>query len=289
MMEQGNGSYIKQETILILLNITVLAALFAAHIGFVTLLGKPSNLLLLTLSLRFITLILELIWIQKLVEKQSENKINLHTHFSIWLNIAFAFTASYLGGTADSHYSVLMIIPIITAAYRYDLVRTLSVVFVTMILTFLEVWLYFQRNPPLEFTEFFEAATVSLIFFVVGVVVWFLVGNLRNEEKKLQESFTTLKEMQEKLLAEEKMAAIGQLSSAVAHEIRNPIAMISSSLKMAEKQKTDSPLREEMFNIATEEVKRLEKLTTDFLLYARAKEPERKPQNINELLSYIAD
>ena len=288
-MPNDQSSYIKQETILILLNISVLAALFAAHIGFVTLLGKPSSLLLLTLSARFITLILELIWIQKLDETKNSQKINLHTHFSIWLNITFAFAASYFGGTADSHYSVLMIIPIITAAYRYNLARTLFVVGVAIVLTFLEVWLYFQRNPPLEFTEFFEAATVALIFLVVGIVVWLLVGNLRNEERKLQESFEKLQQMQEKLLAEEKMAAIGQLSSAVAHEIRNPVAMISSSLKMAEKQDQNSPIREEMFNIATEEAKRLEILTTDFLLYARTKEPVRKPQNINEILGYIAD
>lgn len=202
-MNNKYDSYIKQETILILLNISVLAALFVAHIGFVSLLGKPSSLLLLTLSARFITLILELIWVQKLNENVGSKLINIHTHFSIWLNIAFAFIASFLGGTADSHYSVLMIIPIITAAYRYNLLRTILVICVTIALTFLEVWLYFKRNPPFEFTEFFEAATVSLIFFVVGIVVWLLVGNLRSEERKLQESFETLQKMQEKLLAEE--------------------------------------------------------------------------------------
>lgn len=288
-MENKYASYIKQETILILLNISVLAALFVAHIGFVSLLGKPSSLLLITLSARFITLILELIWVQKLDDNVNSKLIDIHTHFSIWLNIAFAFIASFLGGTADSHYSVLMIIPIITAAYRYNLPRTILVVCVTIALTFLEVWLYFKRNPPLEFTEFFEAATVSLIFFVVGIVVWLLVGNLRNEERKLQESFKTLQKMQEKLFAEEKMAAIGQLSSAVAHEIRNPVAMISSSLKLAEKQTQNSPIREEMFNIATEEAKRLEVLTTDFLLYARTKKPEKKRQNICEMIEYLAD
>lgn len=288
-MNNKYDSYIKQETILILLNISVLAALFVTHIGFVSLLGKPSSLLLLTLSARFITLILELIWVQKLDENVGSKLINIHTHFSIWLNIAFAFIASFLGGTADSHYSVLMIIPIITAAYRYNLLRTILVICVTIALTFLEVWLYFKRNPPFEFTEFFEAATVSLIFFVVGIVVWLLVGNLRNEERKLQENFETLQKMQEKLLAEEKMAAIGQLSSAVAHEIRNPVAMISSSLKLAEKQAQNSPIREEMFNIATQEAKRLEVLTTDFLLYARTKEPEKKRQNICEMIEYLAD
>jgi signal transduction histidine kinase len=280
-------SYKRQETILILLNVLVLASLFVTHIGFISLLGKPSTLLLSTLSARFIILILELIWIQKLEPESNHQVSHLHTHFSVWLNIAFAFIASYLGGTADSHYSVLMIIPIITAAYRYKLWQTMGIVLIAIVLTILEVWLYFHKHPPSEVTEYFEAATVSLIFLVVGIVVWLLVGNLRSEEQKLQKSLEQLQRMQEKLLAEEKLAAIGQLSSAIAHEIRNPVAMIASSLKMAEKQKSDSPVREEMFSIAAEEAKRLETLTTDFLAYARMKEPELRLTNIKESIEYI--
>lgn len=278
--------YKKQETILILLNILVLAALFFTHIGFISLLGKPSSRLLIVLSARFIVLILELIWIQKLDNQTSQRILNLHTHFSVWLNIVFAFAASYLGGTADSHYSVLMVIPIITAAFRFDFGRMLVIVFVAIILTFLEVWLYFQKNPPSDFSEYFEAATVSLIFLVIGIVVWLLIGNLHDEERKLQASLEKLRLMQEKLLAEEKLAAVGQLSSAIAHEIRNPVAMISSSLKLAEKQNADSLLQREMLNIATVEAKRLENLTTDFLAFARTKAPELKPVNIRELLEY---
>lgn len=279
-------SYKKQETILILLNILVLAALFLTHISFISLLGKPSSLLLLVLSGRFVILILELVLIQKLDSQTASRTLNRHTHFSVGLNIAFAFAASYLGGTADSHYSVLMVIPIITAAYRYDLWLTLMIVLIAIVLTFLEVWLYFQKNPPADFSEYFEAATVSLIFLVVAVIVWLLVGNLRGEERKLQASLDRLRQMQEKLLAEEKLAAIGQLSSAVAHEIRNPVAMIASSLKLAKKQSADSPVREEMFDIATEEAKRLENLTTDFLAFARSKPAVTKNEKIGLILEY---
>ncbi len=281
-------SYKRREIALILLNITVLAALFIVHIVFLFQIGPPSKLLLLTLALRFIILIFELLWIQKLDREVSLSVINLHTHLSIWLNITFAFTASVFGGTADSHYSVLMIIPIIQAAYHFNLAKTLGIVALTIILTFIEIWIYFYRKPPIDYSELFEAATVSLIFFVVGFVVWLLVGNLREEETKLKESLTALRETQNKLLAEEKFAAIGQLSSAIAHEIRNPVAMIASSLEMVSKQAENSPLRAEMFDIAAQESKRLETLTDDFLTFARTKEPEIKDQNVFETLEYVA-
>lgn len=281
-------SYKKQETLLILLNIAVLAALFFVHISFLSLLGRPSSLLLAILAVRFVILIFELLWVQRLTNESKIRNINIHIYLSIVLNISFAFFASLSGGTADSHYSVLMIIPILSAAYRFSLVRTLLVAAITIGLTFLEVWLFFRAHPPADISEYFEAATVSLVFLVVAIVVWLLVGNLRNEEEKLSVSLSELQRLQEKLVVEEKLAAVGQLSSAIAHEIRNPVTMIASSLKMAEKHEPGSPIRLEMFNIATEEAKRLESLTTDFLAFAKTKEPDLKEVPVIETLDYVA-
>lgn len=281
-------TYRNQETVLILLNMGVLAALFFVHIGFISLLGRPSLLLLITLAARFGILVIELLWLQRLPDESPASYVNIHVFLSIAFNITFAFVASISGGTADSHYSVLMIIPILSAAYRFNLARTLAVTAVTIVLTFFEVWLFFRAHPPADVSEYFEAATVSLIFLVVATVVWLLVGSLRREEEKLGQSLEDLRVMQQKLVAEEKLAAVGQLSSAIAHEIRNPVTMIASSLKMAEKHEPGSAMRLEMLNIATEEAKRLENLTTDFLAFARTKEPDMKPVLVHQTLDYIA-
>lgn len=282
------NQYKTQESALILLNIGVIAALFFVHIGFISLLGRPTMALLLTLAIRFVILIFELLWVQRLTETTSLFAIDVHIHFSIILNIVFAFMAAISGGTADSHYSVLMILPILSAAYHFSLVRTLLITTIIAALTFLEVSIYFSYHPPIDVSEYFEAATVSLVFLVVALVVWFLVGNLRSEEEKLNASLIELRLLQEKLVAEEKLAAVGQLSSSIAHEIRNPVTMIASSLKMAEKYEQGSPIRTEMFNIATAEAKRLESLTTEFLAFARSKKPELKSVNVYETLEYIA-
>lgn len=281
-------SYKGQATTLILLNFAVLAALFFVHISFITLLGRPSASLLLTLAIRFVLLVFELLWVQRLSRQSRAISLTIHIYLSIILNIAFAFLASIFGGTADSHYAVLMIIPIISAAYRFSIVPTLLVAAVTIVLTFLEVWLFFRAHPPADVSEYFEAATVSLVFLVIAVVVWSLVGNLRGQEEKVLASLAELQRMQEKLVAEEKLAAIGQLSGAIAHEIRNPVTMIASSLKMAESQQPDSPIRKEMFEIATHEAKRLETLTTDFLAFARSKDPVLETAAAGGCLDYIA-
>jgi signal transduction histidine kinase len=280
-------SYKRQETALILLNMAVVAALFFLHVDFLNLLGPPSFALLITLSVRYMILVFEVLWVQRLTESGAY-LINYHVHLSIFLNIVFAFLASIYGGTAGSHYVVLMIIPIISAAYRFGLIRTLGVAAACIVLNFLEVWMYYRAHPPADIVEYFEAATVSLVFLVVAVVVWLLVGYLRNQEQKLGKSLKEFQALQEKLVAEEKLAAIGQLSSAIAHEIRNPVSMIASSLKMAESRDVNSAVRQEMFEIATLEAKRLETMTSDFLAFARIKEAKLATVPVCETLNYIS-
>jgi two-component system, NtrC family, sensor histidine kinase HydH len=113
------------------------------------------------------------------------------------------------------------------------------------------------------------------------VLVWLLVNNLRRRETELERT-------RERLLSEEKLAAVGRLSSAIAHEIRNPVAMISSSLAMAVCPEQSEAERDEMFSIAAKEAERLERLTGDFLSYARPRELQIARGNIADMLNYVA-
>lgn len=275
-------SWQRTEMILGLLNLAVIAALLFVHTLFISLLGPPSWLLIVALAMRFFLLLAELFWLNHRTTAPGAG----YFHYSLWTNIGFAFLASMLGGAADSHYSVLMVLPIIAAAARLGLAGTFGIVSVAVGLTFLEVWLYFRDHPPNESSEYFEAATVSLIFLVVALVVWALVRSLKAEEEKLRESLAAQQQLQERLVTEEKLAAIGRLSSAIAHEIRNPIAMISSSLVMGQRSR-ETAIKEEMFAIAEQEAARLESFTTDFLNYANGKEPARKMTDLAATLGYI--
>ena len=83
------------------------------------------------------------------------------------------------------------------------------------------------------------------------------------------QDLTELKAMQEHIAQADRLAAIGQLAAGVAHEIRNPLASISGSVQML---KADLALDEEhsaLMDIVVRESKRLDRLLSDFLLYAR--------------------
>lgn len=278
----------QQEPTLIVLNLIVLAVLALFHSGFGDLIGSPTLTLLAMIVGRFVTQLAELAWLQNTRKRPSARAVALYARVSIWLNVVFAGLATLVVSHEDSHYSVLFVIPIVSAAFRLSLAGTLSVVAVSIALTFFQVWNYFRQYPPAEVTEFFEATTTSLIFLVVGLIAWVLGNSLRNDRSRLSESLAALNRARDRLVQQEKLAAIGRLSSALAHEIRNPVAMISSSLGLAADASVDSPVRDEMFQIAASESARLERLTTDFLSYARTRPPERQTAGIVDLVEYVA-
>jgi two-component system sensor histidine kinase PilS (NtrC family) len=78
--------------------------------------------------------------------------------------------------------------------------------------------------------------------------------------------------MEANLRQSERLAAIGELSASIAHEIRNPLAAISGSIELLQggragrEESVDSA---HLMNIALREADRLNRLISDFLMYAR--------------------
>ena len=144
-----------------------------------------------------------------------------------------------------------------------------------------------MKHPPVDVGEYIEAGTTSLMLAMVGVLVWLVVRDLRRKEIRLADNLLQLEQAREKLLHEEKLAAMGRLSSAIAHEIRNPVAMITSSIATA-KQLSGTD-REEMFAIASDEAGRLSRLTTEFLDYASTRRPNVTVTSIADTIAYMAD
>jgi two-component system, NtrC family, sensor histidine kinase HydH len=275
-----------QETTFAMLNLALLAALLCGHALFSEHFGTPVPALLAVLNAGFL---LQLIWIQARTQTLTDASLRTLTLLTITWEIALALALGLLTDRVDSPYYVLMLVPILLAAFRRSLPETLAVVLLASALQFYVVWHFFELHPPVEVDEYFEAGTVSLIFLVTGVLVWFLVNHLRQKEIGLSHSLAELAQARERLVQEEKLAVVGRLSAAIAHEIRNPVAMISSSLATALRSSLSADEREVMFDIAGKEADRLERLTNDFLAYARPRAPQREPSDVMDTLAYVAD
>jgi signal transduction histidine kinase len=181
----------------------------------------------------------------------------------------------------DTAYYALMLLQILEASFRLGLGVTVGVIALADFICFVGAY-------GLKFGEYIEAGAMAVIYSVMGVLVWLLVNNLRKREARFARNLEELERTRQQLLSEEKLAAVGRLSRAIAHEIRNPVAMISSSLATANRPGQDQAEREEMFSIAAKEAERLERLTTDFLVYARPRPVQVARVNLADTLNYVA-
>ena len=280
----------RQESGLILLNLAILGGIALAHALFGPAFGRPSRGFTLALVARCLMQSVELILLQERLPGAVPGRAVLaYAHVSIWVNLAFALLLSHLAGLPDSHYPALMVIPVIAAAFRYSPPGIALVVSAAGSATFFEVWLYRRRYAGASGTEYTEAAGVALIYVVVGVVVALLARQLRSERSAAEEGLAELRRTKDLLVEEEKLAAVGRLAGAIAHEIRNPVTMIVSSLALARRGGEGVLPREELDGILETEAARLERLTTDFLSYARSRPLERTECEVASLLAYIAD
>lgn len=282
-------SFRAQEMVFATLNLFVLAALLLLHALFASLLGEPSPALLITLGTAFLLKMLELLWLWASVRTLSEPLADVLVWSSAFLNIGLAILLAFLTNRGDSPYFVLLALPVLQAAYRFRLPTCLGVIIVSDSMTFFWVWHFAEYHPQTYATDYLEAGVISLVYALMGLLVWLLVNQLRRDQRRLTHSLAELERTRERLVVEEKLAAVGRLSSAVAHEIRNPVAIIASSLVTADRPEAGDEQRKEMYSIARNEAARLEKLTTDFLSYARPIQPTRSRIALPEVLGYITE
>jgi two-component system sensor histidine kinase PilS (NtrC family) len=80
---------------------------------------------------------------------------------------------------------------------------------------------------------------------------------------------TEVKQIEERLRRQDRLAAIGELSAGIAHEIRNPLAAISGSVEVLRNDLDVSGENAQLLNLIVKESSRLNKILSDFLLYAR--------------------
>ncbi len=78
-----------------------------------------------------------------------------------------------------------------------------------------------------------------------------------------------LVEAQAELLKHERLAALGEMSAVVAHEVRNPVAVIFNALATIRKQSPSEAQRAELLEIVEEEAGRLNRMVSNLLEFAR--------------------
>jgi len=107
----------------------------------------------------------------------------------------------------------------------------------------------------------------------------------RKAEEDLKMAYNKLKEAQDQLIQAEKLNAVGQLASGVAHEVKNPLAIILQGVNYLEK-KVSSPDKNisETMSLIKDSILRADNIIQTLIDFSKVGKLDLKPENINEVL-----
>jgi signal transduction histidine kinase len=113
------------------------------------------------------------------------------------------------------------------------------------------------------------------------------VENVRHLERARAHLFER-EQLEAELLAKERLAALGEAAGVVAHEVRNPLGVLSNGLALLARQPPTSPGAAEVLGFMRAETERLDHLVRDLLLLARPLEARPAPLELPHVLARVA-
>jgi two-component system, NtrC family, sensor histidine kinase HydH len=215
---------------------------------------------------------------------------------SVTLQLILGFLLLGITGAIESPYFLVLLLPIVSAASFLGLSSTLLSTFaaIAAYLSFLfyEGWSQWRTDP--------EAVHLLAIRCLLPAMAAVLVNSLgeaiRTQSARYKSTAEQLAEANRNLVAAEaavrrsdRLAALGQLSAGLAHELRNPLGSIKGSADLlARSASRNDPaslaLAKELAEIISTEVDRTNSLVTRFLDFARPLEPRREMTSVAEVI-----
>jgi two-component system sensor histidine kinase PilS (NtrC family) len=98
------------------------------------------------------------------------------------------------------------------------------------------------------------------------------------------QDLTDLRRLEQEVATKERMAALGRLSAAIAHEIRQPLTAMAGAVKELARLVPLEDDEKRLVNIVSRESERLNSIITDFLNYSREKTYEFQDADVRGLL-----
>lgn len=147
---------------------------------------------------------------------------------------------------------------------------------------------------------YYISGTIGLLLLLIVVLNRFRIKKLSNE--KLERAFNELKDTQQQLIRQEKLAALGALTAGIAHEIKNPLNFVNNfseissdqidelieSESLTEKNEIAGDIKENL-NRISRHGKRADDIVQHMLQHARHGDSEKTATDINNLCHVVSD
>ncbi|MFZ3100661.1 MAG: ATP-binding protein [Desulfitobacteriaceae bacterium] len=185
-------------------------------------------------------------------------------------------------------------IPVIYAAMRFGPVGGVGVGLLITLLSLPHLAHFRTIDRAAWYTQWVEILSINAMGWLTG----FLIRQERRATRQYQQALQVQGELLEKLRIEgeqraqleaeirqtERLTALGHLSAGLAHEIRNPLGVIQATAQLLAQERSEDQVVGEYCRVLQEECERLNRLVSQFLDFARPKEPNRQRVTIKQIL-----
>jgi two-component system sensor histidine kinase HydH len=184
-----------------------------------------------------------------------------------------------------SQYYLMFLLPLLSAAGYLGVAGTMatSIAAIAAYLSFL-LFLDFKvvYIPP---EQQHILAIRCLLLAIAAVCVNNLAAAIRTQSARYKSIAEQLTVAEAAMRRAERLAALGQLSAGLAHELRNPLGSIKGSADLlARTASHNDPMAKELAEIISSEVDRTNSLVTRFLDFARPLEPRRESADVTAVI-----
>lgn len=217
---------------------------------------------------------------------------------SVFLQLLMGFELMHLTGDVASPYIPILLFPVVSTAALLGVAATViaSVAAVSALLAPLLLVDWGPQGFEMEPEGWHILAIRCLLMAATAVLVNALGSAIRAEAARNKATAEQLAVANQSLLAAEaavrraeRLAALGQLTAGLAHELRNPLASIKGSADLlARGHGNRDPIARELGEIISSEVDRTNLLVTRFLDFARPLEPHRESSDIAAIIDRAA-
>lgn len=185
-------------------------------------------------------------------------------------------------------------VPILIAAFQFGIRGGLGVALAVSLIYFPHIMLQWGGLVENNLMRFMQIALFNVIGYVTGIKaqkemeekkrVEQTAKELENSLAQIKQQSEKLSELEEQLRMADRLAVVGELTSSLAHEVRNPLGAIRGTVEILRDELPGGMKQSEFFRILIQETERLNSVVENYLSFARKQKDGQIQYDVCEVL-----